>query len=79
MAPSKFVEILDTIETPYSQANVSLEDVLAETRQRSDSSTSNRDSTDKSPSRERGSSATSAAQPQIKTRLRGFSIKKAKT
>jgi hypothetical protein len=37
MASSKFVEILDTRDLPYSRENVSLEDVLAETRLRSQS------------------------------------------
>ncbi|OQO05699.1 hypothetical protein B0A48_09792 [Cryoendolithus antarcticus] len=40
--PSKFVELLDTTAAPYSHNNVSLEAVLAETRQRSESTSTTR-------------------------------------
>lgn len=40
MTESKFVEILDVTDVPYSHANVSLDDVLAETRARSSSASS---------------------------------------
>lgn len=84
MASSKFVEILDTSDAPYSRANVSLDDVLAETRQRSQSQTSltSSSASDKSTSPTRSSPNSSfSSQPtqQIKTRLRGFSMKKIKT
>ncbi|KAF2164853.1 hypothetical protein M409DRAFT_56223 [Zasmidium cellare ATCC 36951] len=84
MASSKFVEILDTSDTPYSRANVSLDDVLAETRNRSQSQTSltSSSASDKSSSPTTSSpTSTFYGQPtqQIKTRLRGFSMKKNKT
>ncbi|KAK4494101.1 hypothetical protein PRZ48_014399 [Zasmidium cellare] len=84
MASSKFVEILDTSDTPYSRANVSLDDVLAETRNRSQSQTSlnSSNASDKSSSPTATSpTSTFYGQPtqQIKTRLRGFSMRKNKT
>lgn len=84
MAASKFVEILDTSDTPYSRANVSLDDVLAETRNRSQSQTSLTSSSTSSKSSSPTTSTPTSAfytQPtqQIKTRLRGFSMKKSKT
>lgn len=75
MASSKFVEILDTSDVPYSHENVSLDDVLGDTRHRSASSGSNRASSEKSPSRDQSPTTTSLP----KTRLRGFSLKKTKT
>ncbi|KAK4618304.1 hypothetical protein CLAFUW4_12030 [Fulvia fulva] len=86
MTSSKFVEILDTSNAPYSQANVSLDDVLAETRRRSQSETSlnssgasDRSTSPTSPSPSPSSSfyGQQPAQP-VKTRLRGFSIRKNK-
>ncbi|KAF7197270.1 hypothetical protein HII31_01381 [Pseudocercospora fuligena] len=74
---SKFVEILDTDNTPYSRSNVSLADVLAETRQRSESQGSLTSMSDKSSSPS-SSVFNQPIQPvnAIKTRLRGFSLKK---
>ena len=72
MAPSKFVEILDTSDTPYSHADVSLDDVLKETRHRSSSANG---SSDKSLSRD----SSPITREPVKTRLRGFSLKKSKT
>ncbi|KAI5362659.1 hypothetical protein Slin15195_G100370 [Septoria linicola] len=77
MAGSKFVEILDTTSTPYSRDNVSLEDVLAETRERSESqgsltSTSSEKSGSTSPTT---SSYNIIPTEPLKTRLRGFSIR----
>ena len=75
MSSSKFVELLDTNVTPYSQDNVSLDDVLAETRRRSASGSSSSSSSEKSPTR----SPTSPNSHAVKTRLRGFSLRKSKT
>ncbi|GIZ41783.1 hypothetical protein CKM354_000507700 [Cercospora kikuchii] len=59
MAGSKFTEILDTNTTPFSRDNVNLDDVLAETRQRSESRGSiTSSSSDKSSS---GSSPTTSS------------------
>lgn len=72
---SKFVEILDTANLPYSHDNVSLDDVLDDVRHRT-SSTGSISSNETSPTRE-----TNQARPdnhnstQSKTRLRGFSLK----
>jgi len=74
---SKFVEILDVADAPYSHENVTLEDTLAENRRRSESSSSASSSSDKSLSRER-SPTTSPASP-VRTRLRAFSLRKPKT
>jgi len=75
MTSSKFVEILDTCETPYSHDNVSLEDILAETRERSASASSaSSASSDKS-----SDTPTSSITQPVKTRRRGFSLRKAKT
>lgn len=67
MQGSKFVEIFDSHETPYSHKNVSLEDVLEETRARSASSSSASSSPSSSPTREPSNS---------KTRRRGLSMAK---
>ena len=75
MASSKFVEILDTNDLPYSHDNVSLDDVLGDSRHRSSSTTSSSSSSEKSPTREQSSTT---SQP-TKTRLRGFSLKRSKT
>lgn len=76
MATSKFVEILDTTNAPYSHENVSLDDVLEDVRHRSPSTDSNvSPSTEKAPSRDQ--SPTIAA--PTKSRLRGFSLMKGKT
>lgn len=77
MTSSKFVEILDTSDTPRSHDNVNLDDVIAETRRRSSSLSSERSSSDSSPSRDR-SPILPAPQP-VKTRLRGLSIRRPKT
>lgn len=82
MSSSKFVEILDTTDTPYSHANVSLDDVLNETRARSASSSSESGSstnTSASQSRERSPTTTTNHVTNVKTRLRGLSLKKPKT
>ncbi|KAH9834374.1 hypothetical protein Tdes44962_MAKER02031 [Teratosphaeria destructans] len=82
MTSSKFVEILDQTSVPYSHENVSLEDTLAETRRRSQSTSSISSLSDKStstsPARSPTSSPTSSLAP-VKTRLRAFSLKKLKT
>jgi len=85
MTSSKFVEILDTTDAPYSHDNVSLQDVLAETRERSASASSassassnNNSASDLSSSRERSPPRPNNNQP-VKTRLRGFSLRKNKT
>jgi hypothetical protein len=73
MTASKFVEILDLSDLPYSQNNVSLEDSLQDTRNRSGSQTSLPSPT------ERSSSSSQTSQPfaqPSKNRLRGFSMKK---
>ncbi|KAM3424618.1 hypothetical protein BST61_g6608 [Cercospora zeina] len=76
MAASKFTEILDTNATPYSRDNVTLDDVLAETRQRSESRGSMASSSsDKSSS---GASPTASSynlpMDPVKKGLRRFSI-----
>ncbi|KAF2216935.1 hypothetical protein CERZMDRAFT_93003 [Cercospora zeae-maydis SCOH1-5] len=76
MAGSKFTEILDTNAAPYSRDNVTLDDVLAETRQRSESRGSiASSSSDKSSS---GSSPTSSSynfsMDPVKKGFRRFSI-----
>lgn len=68
---SKFVEILDTSNAPYSQDNVSLDDVLEATRERSESPTGSSTTDAKRASYE---SPTTTQPP--KTRLRGFSLMK---
>ncbi|KXL45166.1 hypothetical protein M433DRAFT_130219 [Acidomyces richmondensis BFW] len=74
---SKFVEILDVADAPYSHENVTLEDTLAENRRRSESSSSASSSSDKSSAREQ--SPTTPPHSPVKTRLRAFSLRKAKT
>ena len=82
MTSSKFVEILDNTETPYSRANVSLDDVLNDqTRHRSQSQASIGNNSERSSSPTSTTSSSSnnfATQPiqQIKTRVRGFSLMK---
>lgn len=77
MNGSRFVELLDTHHTSYSRADVSLEDVLAETRRMSQSSTiSERTASDKSLSPT--SSSYSRPVEPIKIRVRRFSIMKKK-
>ncbi|WPB03294.1 uncharacterized protein RHO25_007931 [Cercospora beticola] len=76
MAGSKFTEILDTNTTPYSADNVNLDDVLAETRQRSESRGSiTSSSSDKSSS---GSSPTTSSynlpMDPVKKGFRRFSM-----
>lgn len=74
---SKFVEILDNEPTPYSHDNVSLEAVLAETRERS-ASTSSTQSTDSLSSEDRSTSpaSPSPAVSQVKMRLRALSLRR---
>jgi hypothetical protein len=84
MASSKFVEILDTANAPYSHANVSLDDVLDDARHRSSSTDStNSPSSEKSPIRDRSQTTTSSTTPSTtsnaKSRLRGFSLIKGKS
>ncbi|KAL9529221.1 hypothetical protein SMMN14_07128 [Sphaerulina musiva] len=74
MAASKFVEILDTKTTPYSRDNVSLDDVLAETRERSESQGSIASSTTEK-SESASSPTSSTISEPIKARLRAFSIR----
>lgn len=87
MTASKFIEVLDDAPAPsFPQANVSLEDVLAETRRRSSSATS-MFSTDGATSPVGSSPPASPIavgmtlppSSPIKTRRRGFSILKNKT
>nr|POE72250.1 hypothetical protein CFP56_12126 [Quercus suber] len=75
MTSSKFIEILDASTAPLASSNVSLADTLAQSRQRSPSSSSSSDN-DKSPTG--GVSASHPFSPQqfqqqIKTRLRRLS------
>ncbi|KAL1588173.1 hypothetical protein WHR41_03141 [Cladosporium halotolerans] len=80
MSSSKFVEILDTCDTPYSNANVSLEATIDETRRRSASSGSistASDSSQSSSGRPSSPSSQTTATP-VKTRLRAFSLRKNK-
>ena len=75
---SKFVEIMDTADQPYSHDNVSLEDILEDTRHRSQStgeSSSPRSSTSISPTRERSATINYPTKP----RLRGLTLKKPKS
>lgn len=83
---SKFVEILDTSDAPYSHENVSLDDVLRETRARSASSSSESGGSNSGPSPtssspERSPTRTSTINhvSAVKTRLRGLSMKKPKS
>lgn len=70
MPISKFVEILDSADAPYSHENVSLEDVLEDKRHRSPSSGSTSSASSTSSANER---------PKIKSRVRSFSTKKSKS
>jgi hypothetical protein len=73
MTASKFIEILDLSDLPYSQKNVSLEDSLQDTRHRSGSQSSMASPTEQS------SPSSQVTQPYAqpsKNRLRGFSLKK---
>ena len=84
MASSKFVEILDNSDAPYSHENVSLEDVLKETRARSESASSESSTRLKSSSRERSPETSQNANnlnhgSTLKTRLRGLSVRKPKS
>jgi hypothetical protein len=75
MAGSKFVEILDTTPTPYSQANVDLQATIDESRRRSASSGSI------SSSNESVQSPTSPTSPTVqpmKMRLRALSLRRPK-
>jgi hypothetical protein len=74
MASSKFIEIMDVNDLPYSRENVSLEDVLAETRRRSQST----DSTNSSDSSKSTSPTSPIFSPpkSVKTGLRRLSIMK---
>lgn len=90
MSSSKFVEILDTSDAPYSHENVSLDDVLKETRARSASSSSESNasngqssstsssSPERSPTRT-ATTTTNGHVSAVKTRLRGLSLKKPKS
>jgi hypothetical protein len=80
MASSKFVEILDTNDAPYSRENVSLEDVLGDERHRkrtssTDSSSTNSPTSEQSPIRDTTQSTTA----NVKSRIRGFSLMKGKS
>lgn len=77
MTSSKFVEILDSSNTPTAHANVSLEDILAETRQRSESSSSA--STSGSMSSAKSPVPSPVLTQPAKTRLRAFSLRKSKS
>ena len=84
MASSKFVEILDNSDAPYSHENVSLEDVLKETRARSESASSESSARLESSSRERSPATSQNANnlnhgSTLKTRLRGLSVRKPKS
>ena len=79
MPGSKFVEILDTTATPYSQANVDLQATIDESRRRSASSGSISSSNESVSSVQSPTSPTSptstTAQP-MKMRLRAFSLRR---
>jgi hypothetical protein len=79
MPGSKFVEILDTTATPYSQANVDLQATIDESRRRSASSSGSISSSSESLSSVQSptspTSPTTTAQP-IKMRLRAFSLRR---
>ena len=77
MAGSKFVEILDTSATPYSQANVDLQATIDESRRRSASSGSISSSNESIQSPTSPTSPTTNAQP-MKMRLRALSLRRPK-
>jgi hypothetical protein len=77
MAGSKFVEILDTSATPYSQANVDLQATIDESRRRSASSGSISSSNESVQSLTSPTSPTTNAQP-MKMRLRALSLRRPK-
>jgi hypothetical protein len=77
MAGSKFVEILDTSATPYSQANVDLQATIDESRRRSASSGSISSSNESVQSPTSPTSPTMGAQP-MKMRLRALSLRRPK-
>lgn len=77
MAGSKFVEILDTSATPYSQANVDLQATIDESRRRSASSGSISSSNESVQSPTSPTSPTTNAQP-MKMRLRALSLRRPK-
>lgn len=79
MSSSKFVEILDTDDAPYSHKNISLEDVLNETRDRSASASSNSSGHSSRSPKRTATTTTTDHVAAVKTRLRGFSLKKSKT
>ena len=77
MAGSKFVEILDTSATPYSQANVDLQATIDESRRRSASSGSISSSNESIQSPTSPTPPTTNAQP-MKMRLRALSLRRPK-
>ncbi|KAK5133703.1 hypothetical protein LTR08_007457 [Meristemomyces frigidus] len=84
MTSSKFVEIMDTTETPCSRDSIRLDDVLRETKERSsmetrqrslsDSSTSSSGSSGKAVSS--GDCSSTTTNPSVVSRLRSFSLRK---
>lgn len=74
---SKFVEILDSAETPFSHDNVILEDILADKRHRSPSTASDSSLAGSVPSSNRGTAA--SAERDSSTRRRRFSLKRIMT
>lgn len=76
MASSKFVEILDTRDLPYSRENVSLEDVLAAHRSRTGSQDSLNTTASSKSSSPTSPTYHSAPMNPLKTGLRRLSIMK---
>ena len=76
MAPSKFVEILDVSDTPFSQNNVSLDDILEDKRHRSNSQSSGRSQSTAEKSSAPTSPTTGTVPQTPFGRLRGFTLKK---
>jgi hypothetical protein len=71
MKASKFTELLDTSVAPItSERNVSLEDILAETRRRSSSTSGGDDSGKSSPDNTPSPSPTSP----LRTKMRRFTL-----
>ncbi|KAK1058546.1 hypothetical protein LTR74_013351 [Friedmanniomyces endolithicus] len=78
MTASKFVEIFDSNDATRLQDGLTLDQVLAETRQRSASADSFASSSTSASTTKPPSPTPSANQP-IKTRLRAFSLRRDKT
>lgn len=82
MSSSKFIEHLDTEDTPYSHANVSLHDVLDETSHRGLKSASSSRSSSASSGADNNNAESSPTREHsmpVKTLLRGLTVKRSKT